>query len=101
MKKLGMKCWMDAVGNVFGRYGPATGPCIMSGSHLDTVPEGGRFDGVLGTLTALECVRTMIDHDFKPRFAIEVVGTAEEEGRFGGMLGSQAISGNVDPAWLE
>ena len=96
----GMAVTSDAAANVFGRFGPAEGPCVMAGSHLDTVPEGGAFDGALGVAVALECVRTMRDGGIAPATAIEVVATAEEEGRFGGMLGSQAIAGQVSREWL-
>lgn len=96
----GLSVRRDAAGNVFGRFGPAEGPCIMAGSHLDTVPEGGAFDGVLGVAVALECVRAMRDAGIAPATAIEVVATAEEEGRFGGMLGSQAIAGQVTADWI-
>jgi N-carbamoyl-L-amino-acid hydrolase len=72
----------------------------MAGSHLDTVPEGGAFDGVLGACAALECIRTMRDAGIEPKTAAVVVATAEEEGRFGGMLGSQAMVGAVTPEWL-
>ncbi len=97
----GMTVTSDAAANVFGRFGPAEGPCVMAGSHLDTVPEGGAFDGALGVAVALECVRAMRDAGIAPATAIEVVATAEEEGRFGGMLGSQAIAGQVSPEWLD
>ncbi|MAS15590.1 MAG: Zn-dependent hydrolase [Nitratireductor sp.] len=101
MRGDGLAVRSDAVANLFGRYGRDRGPCIMAGSHLDTVPEGGAFDGALGACVALECVRTMRDIGFVPSAAIEVVATAEEEGRFGGMLGSQAIAGAVTERWLE
>lgn len=101
MKTDGLAVSRDAVANLFGRYGPASGPCIMAGSHLDTVPEGGGFDGSLGASVALECVRTMRDAGLQPETAIEVVATAEEEGRFGGMLGSQTIAGVVTPEWID
>jgi len=97
----GLDVRTDAVGNVFGRFGLSKGPCVMAGSHLDTVPDGGAFDGALGVAVALECVLAMKDAGLTPRTAIEVVATAEEEGRFGGMLGSQAIAGVVDPDWLD
>lgn len=96
----GLKSGMDGAGNVFGRWEAGTGPCVMSGSHLDTVPNGGRLDGALGACAALECVRTLKEAGFQPRHPIEVVGTADEEGRFGGMLGSQAICGQVQRDWL-
>ncbi|EIM78223.1 allantoate amidohydrolase [Nitratireductor aquibiodomus RA22] len=100
MRADGLAVHRDPVANLFGRYGPTVGPCIMTGSHLDTVPEGGAFDGALGACVALECVRAMKDVGFTPATAIEVVATAEEEGRFGGMLGSQAIAGVVTAQWL-
>jgi hydantoinase/carbamoylase family amidase len=101
MRDDGLAVRSDAVGNLFGRFGPTDGPCIMVGSHLDTVPEGGAFDGSLGTAVALECVRALKEAGFAPRTAIEVVATAEEEGRFGGMLGSQAIAGIATEEWIE
>lgn len=97
----GLAVHSDAVGNVFGRYGPLDGPCILAGSHLDTVPEGGAFDGALGCAVALESVRAMREAGLEPATAVEVVATAEEEGRFGGMLGSQAITGRVSPEWID
>ena len=101
MQDDGLSVWTDGAANVFGRFGPADGPCVMAGSHLDTVPEGGMFDGVLGACAALECVRTMRDSGLRPKIAVEVAATSEEEGRFGGMLGSQVIVGMVDREWLE
>jgi N-carbamoyl-L-amino-acid hydrolase len=101
MKDDGLAVTIDGIANVFGRYGPAEGPSVMAGSHLDTVPQGGAFDGTLGACVALECVRAMRDAGVEPTVAVEVVATAEEEGRFGGMLGSQAISGQVSRQWLE
>lgn len=97
----GLEVTRDAVANVFGRFGPPDGPCIMAGSHLDTVPEGGAFDGSLGVCVSLECVRAMRDAGIAPNTAIVVVATAEEEGRFGGMLGSQTIAGTVTRNWIE
>lgn len=100
MQRDGFTVHRDGVNNLFARYGPADGPCVMAGSHLDTVPEGGAFDGVLGACAALECIRTMRDAGIEPKTAVVVVATAEEEGRFGGMLGSQAMVGAVTPEWL-
>ena len=100
MQDDGLRVWRDGAANVFGRFGPANGPCVMAGSHLDTVPEGGAFDGVLGACAALECVRVMRDAGMRPKIAVEVVATSEEEGRFGGMLGSQAIAGLASREWL-
>ncbi|MBK5951033.1 Zn-dependent hydrolase [Rhodobium orientis] len=101
MKADGLAVSRDGVANLFGRFGPAEGPCVMAGSHLDTVPEGGAFDGSLGVCVALECVRAMKDAGVTPKTAVTVVATAEEEGRFGGMLGSQAIAGTVTRDWID
>lgn len=97
MRRAGLAARQDGIANLFGRFGREDGPCIMAGSHLDTVPEGGAFDGALGVAAALECILTIRDAGLSPKVAIEVVATAEEEGRFGGMLGSQAIAGLVTP----
>lgn len=97
MREAGLKAWMDGVGNVFGRYEPncsdATYPAIMLGSHIDTVPEGGRFDGALGVLGALECVRTIIESGIALRHPVEVAAFANEEGsRVGhGTFGSRSF----------
>jgi len=96
----GLSVWNDGALNLFGRFGPKDGPCIMAGSHLDTVVNGGAYDGSLGACVALECVRAMKEAGLEPITAIEVAATSEEEGRFGGMLGSQAITGDVTPDWI-
>jgi N-carbamoyl-L-amino-acid hydrolase len=98
---LGMAQRMDGAGNVIGRFGPADKPAVAIGSHLDSVPAAGMFDGVLGVVAGLEVVRTIKDNGIAPDFPIEVIGTSEEEGRFGGMLGSQAMTGHVTREWLE
>jgi hydantoinase/carbamoylase family amidase len=101
MARDGLAVQTDPAGNVFGRWGAADEPCLMVGSHLDTVPEGGAFDGALGVSVALECVRAMRGAGLSPAVPIEVAAFAEEEGRFGGMLGSQAVTGQVTVEWLD
>ncbi len=96
----GLEARMDVVGNVLARWETGSGAAVMAGSHLDTVPEGGVFDGTLGTCAALEAVRVMRAAGIAPERPIEVVATADEEGRFGGMLGSEALAGRIDPLWL-
>jgi N-carbamoyl-L-amino-acid hydrolase len=96
----GLAVHMDAAGNVFGRTGP-DGPSVMVGSHLDTVPSGGAFDGALGCAAALECARALREAGAGLARPLEVVATADEEGRFGGMLGSQAIAGVVPDGFVE
>jgi allantoate deiminase len=86
----------DPAANLFGRFG-GDGEPILVGSHLDSVPEGGRFDGALGVLCAVEAVESLIDAKVKLRRSIEVVAWADEEGaRFGvGLFGSTAAFGRL------
>lgn len=100
-KKTGLETHMDGAGNVIGRYGTYERPCVMVGSHLDSVPAGGMFDGTLGVIAGLECVRTIKENQIEIDHPIEIVATSEEEGRFGGMLGSQALTGSITLDWLE
>ncbi len=105
MREAGMSARLDAVGNVVGRYeGERPGlPCLMLGSHLDTVRDAGMYDGMLGVVAAIECVHALNQAARRLPFAIEVVGFADEEGvRFGAtLLGSRAIAGTFDGAALE
>ena len=105
MRTAGMVARIDAIGNCVGRYeGTQPGaPCLMLGSHLDTVRDAGRYDGMLGVVAAIECVQSLSDRGVRLPHAIEVVGFADEEGvRFGAtLLGSRAVAGTFDPALLE
>jgi allantoate deiminase len=105
MREAGMQARLDAIGNVVGRYeGERPGqPCLMLGSHLDTVRDAGKYDGMLGVLTAIECVDALHREGRRLPFAVEVVGFADEEGvRFGTtLLGSRAIAGTLDPKILQ
>jgi allantoate deiminase len=97
MAEAGLRPWRDGVGNLVGRL-EGTGPgTLVLGSHLDTVPDAGRYDGPLGVLVALEAVAAV-----RPRRAVEVVAFADEEGaRFGTTyLGSAGYLGRLDPAAL-
>ena len=102
---LGMTHRMDGAGNVIGRYDPAGRgadvPAVVIASHVDSVPASGMFDGVLGVVAGLEVVRTMKENGVEPLFPVEVIATSEEEGRFGGMLGAQAMTGHLTREWLE
>ncbi|OCC22969.1 Zn-dependent hydrolase [Croceicoccus estronivorus] len=98
---LGMVHEIDGAGNVSGRFGPADKPAVVIASHLDSVPAGGIFDGVLGVVAGLECIRTMQENGITPAYPVEVIATSEEEGRFGGMLGAQALTGRLTLEWLE
>jgi len=97
MREAGMRAHLDAIGNVCGRYeGERPGlPCLMLGSHYDTVRDAGKWDGPLGLLTAISCVANLHQRGRRLPFAIEVTGFADEEGvRFAStLLGSRAVAG--------
>ena len=95
---------IDAVGNVVGTY-HGTDPAakrLLTGSHYDTVRNGGKYDGRLGILAPMACVRALHQQARRLPFGIEVVGFAEEEGqRYKAVfLGSSALTGHFDMAWL-
>ncbi len=96
---------IDAVGNVVGRYQPATheGKYLLTGSHYDTVRNGGKYDGRLGIFVPMACVRALHRAGKRLPFGIEVVGFAEEEGQRykATFLGSGALIGDFQPAWLD
>src|SRR5438093_9799264 len=104
MKDAGMAAHLDAVGNVCGHYeGKSPGlPCLMLGSHYDTVRDAGKWDGPLGIITAVSCVADLNRRGVRLPFAIEVVGFADEEGvRFAStLLGSRAGAGTFDESVL-
>ncbi|MFN3866808.1 MAG: allantoate amidohydrolase [Demequina sp.] len=103
MADAGLTAWQDAAGNQRGSVaGPTAGsPVLLLGSHLDTVPGAGRYDGVLGTLMAIAVVGRLQAQGVSLPFGIEVLGFADEEGtRFGRtLLGSCAVAGTWDDAW--
>lgn len=97
MRAAGMSISVDEVGNIFGRRAGRNNdlPPIMTGSHIDTQPTGGKFDGCFGVLAGLEVVRTLNDHDIETEAPIEVAIWTNEEGtRFVPvMMGSGAFVG--------
>ena len=111
MREVGLRTWQDAAGNQLGRIersadpDPAA-PALMIGSHLDTVKDAGRFDGIIGVLMALEVVRLLRQESegvsrVPLPFAVEVAAFSDEEGtRFGkALLGSSAVAGTWNDAW--
>ncbi len=96
---------IDAVGNVVGRYHPATPGAryLITGSHYDTVRNGGRYDGRLGIFVPMACVQKLHASGRRLLFGIEVVAFAEEEGQRykATFLGSGALTGHFDPTWLD
>ena len=105
MREAGMQAKLDAIGNAAGRYeGERPGvACLMLGSHLDTVRDAGRYDGMLGVISAIECVQDLNSRRKRLPFAIEIIGFGDEEGvRFGTtLLGSRAVAGIFDEKSLE
>jgi allantoate deiminase len=100
MEAAGMTVTTDAAGNLRGRYAGAAGRCLMIGSHLDTVPNSGAFDGMLGVMMGLALIEAL-DGEKLP-FSIELVGFSEEEGvRFHlPFIGSRALVGRLDSGLL-
>jgi N-carbamoyl-L-amino-acid hydrolase len=99
----GFQFQQDGAGNQSAVL-PADDPnarTLLFGSHLDTVLNGGRFDGALGTLAALEALRTIRDAGLKLPVHLEVISFTDEEGAVVGLLGSQALTGRLAPADLE
>jgi N-carbamoyl-L-amino-acid hydrolase len=96
---------IDAVGNVVGVYHGADREArrLLTGSHYDTVRNGGKYDGRLGILVPMACVRELRRQGRRLPYGIEVVAFAEEEGqRYKAVfLGSGALTGQFDPAWLD
>lgn len=99
MKQVGLKVREDAVGNIYGRLEgkDASLPAVMVGSHFDSVPNGGSFDGPAGVVTGLEVAALFQENQLQPVYPLEVIAMVEEEGsRFGsGLLGSRMLAGQV------
>jgi ureidoglycolate amidohydrolase len=98
-RQAGLAVREDAVGNIFARWEgrDASAPAIATGSHIDAIPNAGKYDGVVGVLGALAAVRSLQKSGFVPRRSIEcIVFTAEEPTRFGlGCLGSRLMAGTL------
>ena len=80
MSGAGLAVRMDAAGNIIGRLGPNHGPALVCGSHIDTVPAGGAYDGALGVLAGLECARTLAEEACPLQIALEVVAFSDVDG---------------------
>jgi len=98
IREAGLEARVDAALNVFGHLPGSAGPRLLTGSHLDSVPNGGRLDGAYGAVASLEVLRTMVESGDALAPRVEVVGFADEEGvRFGvGLIGSLALTGELD-----
>lgn len=99
MQAVGLTVTEDAIGNIFGKSAALEpeSPSVMIGSHFDSVPNGGAFDGPAGVVMGLEVAALFHEHGLLPRYPLEVIALVEEEGASfgGGLLGSGAIVGKV------
>ncbi|HEY0492290.1 MAG TPA: Zn-dependent hydrolase, partial [Candidatus Dormibacteraeota bacterium] len=98
LRDCGLEVRLDEALNVFAHLPGTEGPYLLTGSHLDSVPSGGRLDGAYGAVAALEVLRTLVESKDALAGRLEVVGFADEEGvRFeSGLLGSKALCGELD-----
>ena len=105
MHSAGMEAGFDALGNIVGRYLAADpdAPVVMTGSHQDSVRNAGKYEGLYGILTAIAGVQDLHRRGRRLPFTLEVIGFGDEEGvRFGAtLIGSKAMAGAFDPAWLD
>lgn len=93
--------YQDGAANLHGRLAwDEKIPSVMTGSHIDSVPNAGHLDGALGVLCGLEALRVLSEHQSELKRPLELVAFSDEEGRFGGMFGSQAIAGEITPDWI-
>jgi allantoate deiminase len=101
MEEAGLSVYEDAVGNLFGRREGlnAGAPAVLIGSHVDSVYNGGNFDGPLGVLAGIEVLHAMEERGLETEHPVEVVAFTDEEGvRFSfGMIGSRALAGKLTP----
>jgi len=98
IQEAGLEARVDNALNVFGHMPGTAGPFVLTGSHLDSVPNGGRLDGAYGAVAALEVLRTLLESGNPIAARVEVVGFSDEEGvRFAtGLIGSLALTGELE-----
>ena len=100
-EEAGLVVRQDSIGNIFARWtgSDAHAPAVGTGSHIDAIPNAGRFDGVVGVLGGLEAMRSLRRSGLRPKHSIELlVFTSEEPTRFGiGCLGSRLLCGCLSP----
>ena len=104
MRGAGLAAWVDPAGNIFGGLGAdavrAETPLVLTGSHIDTVPEGGILDGALGVLAGFECLHAIHEQRLAHRLPLAVAAWSDEEGRYASLFGSRAFCGLLDAARL-
>ena len=100
-EEVGLAVRQDPIGNIFARWtgSDLNAPAIGTGSHIDAIPNAGKYDGVVGVLGGLEAIRSLQRRGFRPKHSVELlVFTSEEPTRFGiGCLGSRLLSGSLSP----
>lgn len=105
MQQANMLTWQDGVGNIWGRYQSADpeAKSLLFGSHLDTVINGGKYDGMLGVVAPIAVMKMLHDQSISLPFHIDIVGFCDEEGtRFGStLLGSRALTGRWQDDWAK
>ena len=103
VERSGLEFRTDGAGNhsAFLSCGHDGAPTLILGSHLDSVPNGGRFDGALGVMAALEVLQTVRDAGLKLRVNLEAMDFTDEEGTLVGMIGSGALAGHLHPDLLQ
>ena len=100
MAEAGLDAAVDGVGNVFGRS-PVAGPCVLIGSHVDSVPNGGWLDGALGVIYGLEIARATLDSANGSAGAVDVIAFQDEEGTYLPLLGSRSFCAELDEAEID
>ncbi len=101
MEQADLDIYQDGAANLHGRLNwDAQRASVMTGSHIDTVPGAGHLDGALGVLCGLEALRVIHEQNLTLARPLELVAFSDEEGRFGGMFGSQAMIGELTPEWI-
>jgi N-carbamoyl-L-amino-acid hydrolase len=105
LRSAGLEAWVDPAGNIFGGTGigglSPEKPVVLTGSHIDTVPEGGILDGALGVLAGLECLQTIRESGARHARPLAVAAWSDEEGRYGSLFGSRAFCGLLDVVRLD
>lgn len=97
----GLEAHSDGAANISGVLrGSSAKARVLVGSHIDTVPCAGALDGTLGVVTGLECLRRVRELGMQPERTLELIAFSDEEGRFGGMFGSQSVCGQINPEKL-
>lgn len=97
----GLELYQDGAANIYARLDwDGRTPSVVAGSHMDTVPGAGQLDGALGVVCALEALRVLKESGIELKRPLEAVSFSDEEGRFGGLFGSQAVAGLVTPEYL-